>query len=143
MLNSRSEFNRCFIPRLQLIGEEKIEEMEQADKEQTQTTLEELLTLDSDWERSKAAKRAEGARTLLRSKEQTNGKREGATIGKRSRTKKRKLDLLGDGWGEQMFPTPPLGDHILPLVGAGGATQARLEPGCGRRNNGNCTNKLH
>ena len=78
VLNSRSEFNRCFIPRLQLIGEEKIEEMEQADKEQTQTTLEELLTFD--WERSKVAKRAEGAKTLLMSKEQTNGKREGATL---------------------------------------------------------------
>ena len=116
VLNSRSEFNRCFIPRLQLIEEEKIKEMEQADKEQSQTTLEELLTLDSDWERSKAAKRAEGAKISLGSREQTNGKREGATLGKRSRTKRRKLELVGDEWGEQTLPTPPVGEHLLPLV---------------------------
>ena len=116
VLNSRSEFNRCFIPRLQLIEEEKIKEMEQADMEQSQMTLEELLTLDSDWERSKAAKRAEGAKTALRSKEQANGKREGAALGQRRRTKKRKLELIGDGWGEQTLPTPPVGDHLSPIV---------------------------
>ena len=48
MLNSKSEFNRCYIPRLQLVEEDVIKEIEQAEEEVTRETMEELLQNDQE-----------------------------------------------------------------------------------------------
>ena len=50
VLNSKAEFNRCYIPRLQLVEEDVIKEMEQAEEEEIREASRELLTQDNIWE---------------------------------------------------------------------------------------------
>ena len=57
VLNSKAEFNRCYIPRLRLVDEEETKEMEKLEEESLKELEMELLTQDNNWERSKAATR--------------------------------------------------------------------------------------
>ena len=53
MLNSKSEYNRCYIPRLKLVEEEEVEEIERAEEQDLEEILEQLGVLENEWERNK------------------------------------------------------------------------------------------
>ena len=53
VLNSKSEFNRCLIPRLQLLEEDTIKELEQAEEKELKDTTEELQEFEDEWEQRK------------------------------------------------------------------------------------------
>ena len=50
ILNSRGEFNRCFIPRLMLIEEDKLKELEEMDKEESRKTESWIQGNQDAWE---------------------------------------------------------------------------------------------
>ena len=97
VLNSKGEFNRSFIPRLQLVEEEKIVEMEQAEQEDLRMAMEELESRDATWEQDKTRMRRGAAKKGAISN--TSGaKRVGGSREARP-SKKRKFDLIPRGWG--------------------------------------------
>ena len=85
MLNSRSEFNRCFIPRLRLVEEEEIKEREQMEIEEEEEVHGELLDREEQWARTK---------NIKRSKEQSHKWKPGSKGGKRPAS--RELRMVGD-----------------------------------------------
>ena len=107
VLNSRSEFNRCFIPRLRLVEEEEIKEREQMEIEEEEEVHGELLDREEQWARTK---------NIKRSKEQTHKWKPGSKGGKRPAklskvvepgaedggrpSKKKRFEILEEGWGE-------------------------------------------
>ena len=58
VLNSKSEFNRSYIPRLKVVDEEKVKELEESEKALEQITREKLEQNDNNWERRKKTRRA-------------------------------------------------------------------------------------
>ena len=100
-MNSRGEFNRSYIPRLQVVEEEP-EGAVQARMEDNRKKRTQLKEQDIAWERSKVTEL--GAEAVLgpmvspkkRSKEQEDG----AGKAKMSR-KEWKHEVLEEGWGEQ------------------------------------------
>ena len=104
VLNSRAEYNRSHIPRLQVENrdEDKITEQEQKEMESNKELLE---LADADWEQKKREDREEPLRELKRSlgKITCNSgsrKREQPALSKRRRTKKIKYEIIGEEWGE-------------------------------------------
>ena len=98
VLNSKGEFNRSFIPRLQLVEEDKIKEVEQAEMEDLRLTMVELDGMDGSWESSKANKR----RTTIKNggKPGSSGTTKRALGSKVGRPGKRlKYDVLPREWG--------------------------------------------
>ena len=96
VLNSRAEFNRCYIPRLKVEEQDKIKEMEQLEMLETQEVGRALKEQDVRWEKGKSTRRT--SKELL-----TGGgmKRENREQGG-SKTKKRrklKFELVEDDWG--------------------------------------------
>ena len=97
ILNSKAEFNRCYIPRLRLEEEQIIEEMEQKEKEHDEMITRELDNNLKQWEQEKReekgaerrriAKEQGGAQIRERGKQK---KEQGARISKR-----RKFELVG------------------------------------------------
>ena len=57
LLNSKCEFNRCYIPRLAVVEEDVAKQMEHGEKESAKKVEEELRSKDNTWERSKTASR--------------------------------------------------------------------------------------
>ena len=95
VLNSRSEYNRSFIPRLKLMEEDELKEMERMEEELAKEVGEELENKDTQWERTKAASRiAKGRATTTK-----YGKRGNPAAPEPRRAKRRKYTLLS-GWGE-------------------------------------------
>ena len=96
LLNSKSEFNRCYIPRLTVVEEDIAKEMEQEEIEAAKRVEEDLRNKDQSWERSKAAARP--------SKVWNKGSRgkhgAGSSKGQRP-SKRRKFELLTN-WGEEI-----------------------------------------
>ena len=94
ILNSKSEFNRCQISRLQLREEENKEEQEQLDKEQEEQFDQWSEEQIREWERSRTAEKAEGGkgRRLTKLKRQT--KEQGGR-------KKRLKHEIPTNWGEE------------------------------------------
>ena len=68
VLNSRSEYSRCYIPRLQLVEEDKSKELEMMEEESAKELGEELRDRDSTWERKKSARRAKATGTNMDSR---------------------------------------------------------------------------
>ena len=133
VLNSKGEFNRSFIPRLQLIGEETMKEMEQADVEDQEHTIEELDKLDGKWEQSKTKERAEKARSkggsnLLNVKRQNGEPQLGGKPSKRY-----KYELVGNNWGkttENREAKTTLEPRMVTTLGEGAGTNIDCwEPG--------------
>ena len=56
-MNSRSEFNRSYIPRLRLADEDEAKEMEEREAETARNIGEVLMEDDTIWERNKAKRR--------------------------------------------------------------------------------------
>ena len=102
ILNSKSEYNRCHIPRLQVEDREEEEQREkglQKDMERVEEELnreqqvwEDDRTSEKDRERRQTAKMLlpEGAKGKMKRKEKDKGA---------PRPKRRKYELLGDNWG--------------------------------------------
>ena len=94
VLNSRSEYNRCYIPRLRVVDEEETKKAERMEEEASRMTGEELLLLDSRWERSKTSVRR-GKQTFSLA-----GKRGNYTTKEQRAPKRMKYALLNN-WGER------------------------------------------
>ena len=117
ILNSRGEFSRCHIPRLQVVEEEQ--QMDSKEREQNTRLLREQ---DRDWEKNKAmelgaeAILGPGASPTKRPVEEEEG---GAGRKSNKRRRKRwKHEVLEEGWGE-----------LPPTQGAGcGDTTAPTNP---------------
>ena len=63
VLNSKSEFNRCYIPRLKVEEQDKIKKMEQQEEDEMRAIVTALREEDEVWERSKNVKKTGGAIT--------------------------------------------------------------------------------
>ena len=99
ILNSKAEFSRCYIPRLQVEPDEMKEQREKKEREEL-----ELLELEAeeglkDWEKVKLARRKELLNNCMRTKGRIR-EREEERLGTRP-TKRRKHEVLGEEWGEE------------------------------------------
>ena len=105
ILNSKTEYNRCHIPRLRVEEKEETRRREQEIELEKEQTDRELELEQRQWESGKTSERDRERRELLRqwsnsSIEEGSKKRsvkEQETEGKRS--KRRKFALLGEEWG--------------------------------------------
>ena len=98
ILNSKGEFSRSYIPRLQVVEEEP-----QEDPDIREQTTRAMRAQDGDWEQTK--QRELGRNAILGPKtsplKRVNEQNEGAIVGnKRKRRRKLKHELIGEGWGE-------------------------------------------
>ena len=103
ILNSRAEFNRCFIPRLTLMQDEVIKEMEKEEEELSAEILDDISRSQEQWEGDRVKIRAESIREELRKsrKQEKRSSREEEVGIKKRRTKKLKYEKMEDDWGEQ------------------------------------------
>ena len=92
VLNSRSEFNRCYIPRLQLVEEDIQKEIEEVESRKIQEVAEELRRQDQEWVRKKTVGRRAQPKTGVG--RVTKGVRKGEIIKEGRPSKKRKHALL-------------------------------------------------
>ena len=103
VLNSRGEFNRCYVPRLRVEEEKVIKELEQLDEQEDQEILEVLRENDNTWENRKTGRRAGEAREHLGKQlsQGSSSKRAGPSAQGRRRTKKLKYSVLEEDWGQE------------------------------------------
>ena len=94
MLNSRAEFNRCYIPRLRVEEQEKIKEVERWEQVETETVGNILREEDVSWERRKSFRR-----TTNESLHKGSSKRDAREQGGGKKRKKLKYDIVEDDWG--------------------------------------------
>ena len=74
VFNSRSKSNRCFIPRLRLIGEEEVEELKQRDEQEEKEIREELQNIKELWAKNKSMKRVgAGNKNIMGSSQKRGG----------------------------------------------------------------------
>ena len=66
ILNSKAEFNRCFIPRLQLQEQKTVEELEEEERSQEEETERELKKNQEQWEQGKVRDRREQRRNIVK-----------------------------------------------------------------------------
>ena len=99
VLNSKAEFNRCYLPRLRLVDEQESMQMEQAEEQDTIEMMEELLKEENNWALKKTKARSSkgslqqgGSRNERRKKAREQG-------GVDRPSKRRKFDLIEAGWG--------------------------------------------
>ena len=104
ILNSRSEYNRCHIPRLVVeVEEEGIRKArEQKEEEEIKELIRSLESEDLSWEERKKRERELAVKKRRRGSEMDDwGAVEGATIaGGRRKTKRLKYSRLEENWGE-------------------------------------------
>ena len=109
ILNSKAEFSRCYIPRLQLEEQDKIKEMEQEERIQDDELARELGANQKHWEAEKTRERGAEQKRIARElgeigvSSQSKQKREQGDEEKLSKraNKKRRYELVGAKWGEQ------------------------------------------
>ena len=102
MLNSKAEFNRCYIPRLQL-EEQDVEQLEREEEEELEEIGKNLDENLEEWEQDKAVIRKNQRKAIGRSLGRSTKsiatkqkKEQGAKTSKR-----RKFELVVEGWGQQ------------------------------------------
>ena len=142
VLNSKSEFNRCYIPRLQLVEEDVIKEMEQAEEEEIPEASRELLTQDNIWEQQKRKERSNKTRDgagLYTGEPVKRGAGSRKQGGRPSKT--RKLELIGENWGLETTPSqsraPPPVSSLLQRRAEGGVGEMG-----GHQKDANCSPQL-
>ena len=103
VLNSRAEFNRCFIPRLTIIEDEVVEKMEE-EEDRINMEIKEDIEKDLDtWEKERIRIRKEDMKDdLLKSRKQE--KRPKEESGPRRKSKKLRYEKMEDDWGEGRRP---------------------------------------
>ena len=99
VLNSRGEFNRCYIPRLRVVEEEVTKELELVEEQENRVVQEFLEEQDNMWESSKTGRRKADAREQhdQHQNQRSSSKRAGNTAGRRS--KRMKFAMLEEDWG--------------------------------------------
>ena len=97
VLNSKGEFNRSFIPGLQLVEEERVKEVEQAEEEDLRQSMVELDARDGYWESTKVKERTV-TKTGWSKGNSSSVKRPIGSKEGRPR-KKLKHDVIPRGWG--------------------------------------------
>ena len=97
VLNSKAEYNRCYVPRLRLVEEQEAIEVEQAEAEELQIVGEELDREDQSWERRKYMDRRSKNEAVGSNKPAEKHRREQG--GEARPSKRRKYALIGEGWG--------------------------------------------
>ena len=103
VLNSRSEFNRCYIPRLKIEEQDKIRELEKLEKQELESTKNNLLEGDRSWEQTKNSARSRAAKDSMKMGSST--KRCGAPEGTGRRVKRLKCDIVEDNWARKEMKT--------------------------------------
>ena len=101
ILNSKAEFNRSYIPRLTLVEEEKLVEMDRLEKEAEKLAQEEIRNQHEAWESGKVEKRAADIRRDLEKTSKHGKRRKDLKENKDGARKRKKLSfpVIGDGWG--------------------------------------------
>ena len=101
ILNSKGEFSRSYIPRLQVVEEEAVEN--NGDREQTAKQLREQ---DRDWETTRARELGRNAilGPMSSPRKRSNDEGGGEHRGNKRRRKKLKHKLVEEGWGELPLP---------------------------------------
>ena len=120
VLNSRAEFNRCYIPRLKVEEQDKIRELEKLEEQELAEVKVSLLEEDRSWEQAKNKERSRAARSTL-----TVGssvKREGAPEGAGRKRKKLKYEIVEDNWGAEVEAKTTL-EGASSNQGSSGATK--------------------
>ena len=109
ILNSKAEYSRSYIPRLQLDEGATLRELELEEKREEDEMDRELTKNQLQWEQSKTAGRREDRRRIAkeqgrasRSKQCKQRREEGATTPGGARVKRRKYEIISTGWGEQL-----------------------------------------
>ena len=100
-MNSKGEFSRSYIPRLQVVEEEAVEN--NGDREQTAKQLREQ---DRAWETTRARELGRNAilGPMSSPRKRSNDEGGGEHMGSKRRRKKFKHKLLEEGWGELPLP---------------------------------------
>ena len=128
VLNSKSEFNRCYIPRMVVEEEEETSKRdrlarEQLEREETQLALEQM---DETWEQRKSRERELAAKKRGRGNDvMTEGER------KPKRSRRMKYPIVGEDWGEKEGEEYESGGE-LELQGEEQMGRKEHQP-CGRR----------
>ena len=107
ILNSKSEFERCHIPRLVLEEEEDEEEMEKKEEQRVREEQERIEIQARSWGAKAYKERMEDDRKTWEQEEKVGAKTrraEDAPKEQRKRKRRRKLPLLGEQWGEKEEP---------------------------------------
>ena len=112
VLNSRAEFNRCFIPRLRLVGEEEITEREQLEEEEGARLREELQAAEENWAKGKSSTRNKMKGSRLgkpvtgrgaKSRRVDEEREQYGELGKPPRKRRKKFEhaLMDENWGQE------------------------------------------
>ena len=135
VLNSKSEFNRCYIPRLKVEEQDKIRTMEQQEEDEMKAISTTLRKKDEVWERRKNVKKTGGTFTTG-----SSTKRGSQNERNQGRRKRLKYEVLGEDWGVQKSTSDP-GEEgatrdtgqvpVLPTI-EGGAVLNVLKDGTGQ-----------
>ena len=139
VLNSKSEFNRCRIPRL-VIEEVDEEQIREEEERELRVAMEHLSKCEEEWEQNRTKEREhelKGARRKLERIERTVQSRkrdqneiEGAEVAKKRRKLKYRKEQ--EGWGEEQTTTAPT-QQPLPTEGnveeVGSSPRAALQLG--------------
>ena len=100
ILNSRSEFNRCHIPRLQLEEQEPEDEIIRREQEERDRITRELEDNLTTWRMEKTTTKAREAKKAREGRRTTKCKREQEQQNDRGANKRRKYQLMSENWGE-------------------------------------------
>ena len=106
ILNSKSEYNRCYIPRLRVEEQDVIKEMEKLEEQELSTVRELLDEEDHTWAKNKHQIRAEGARSQITKAKGSSTKRSGKEQLNTRRSKKLKYSIVNENWGEKKEGAP-------------------------------------
>ena len=104
ILNSRAEFKRCFIPRLTLVEDEVIMDMEKEEEKLLAEIQGDITRNQEKWEGGRVRIRKHDIREQLKKSK----RRRNAPPRRRRRTKKLRYERMEDDWGEQRRPQEPL-----------------------------------
>ena len=97
VLNSKSEYNRCYIPRLRVVEEEETKEMEEQETQQAKEVEEEIMKEQVAWESGKRNMRKSNPiqkSVSVKNRRQEHQDKEGRA------SKRRKFPLIKN-WGEE------------------------------------------
>ena len=105
-MNSKGEFNRCFIPRLMVMEEDKLKELEEMDKKESKNIESWIQGNQEAWESTRIRKRADDMRKDLdktgrlgqKSKTPRDSQTQKPSL--RRAKKRRMYQLMEDDWGE-------------------------------------------
>ena len=97
ILNSKSEFNRSYIPRLRVVDDEEISEMEKQEEQKALEVEEGIRKNENQWEEKKSNTKKTGE--FRKSKSRKHGRQVSKEDGGERIPKRRQFSLV-ENWGE-------------------------------------------